>query len=184
MWCVLWYSGSGSFFFPCSLPPPPPSSTWCGITPVMLLTSMGRILLPYIPKTSCDFTTFSQNRQCRKITATIHSKNISLLLLFSFSKKQSFWEYYGSGTKILNDWCKKMTLRGKCIWYTYKSFMWAMYRDQKKWTILAEKQCKGEQWTEVSLYIFWCSKNGNEDHYVIVEPHVKVSLQRTMFSAY
>jgi hypothetical protein len=36
---------------------------------------------------------------------------LTSLSLFS-SQKQWFWEYYGSGPRILNDWCGKMTLQG------------------------------------------------------------------------
>jgi hypothetical protein len=93
---------------------PSPSTlvTWqrWGLTAVKVLTSMGRLQLLCILKTSCDFTT-SQKQWCRPITTTVHLKNITLLSVF-VSQKSSFHEYCKSQPRIPNDWCRKLTFRG------------------------------------------------------------------------
>jgi len=45
-----------------------------------------------------------------QVTATLLSKNITLLLLPH--QKLSFWEYDGSGSRIMIDLVGKMTLQG------------------------------------------------------------------------
>jgi hypothetical protein len=62
---------------------PPTLLTWprWGVTAVTALTNMGRL--------RCDFTTSSQKRYVRLITATIHSKNITLVSVFFLRNNHS-----------------------------------------------------------------------------------------------
>jgi hypothetical protein len=89
----------------------------------------GGLLLLYIPKTSRYF--FLRND---------HSRNI-------VGQDQEFW---------MTD-TVKWHVEEWCIRYNYTLFIWAIYRDQKKWTILAGKRCTWNQWREVLLCI--CKRN-------------------------
>jgi hypothetical protein len=55
------------------------------------------------------------------------------------------------GPRKINDECRKTKVAGKL-------FIWEMYRDQRKWMILAWKQCMREWWIEVSLYLSSCAQ--------------------------
>jgi hypothetical protein len=50
------------------------------------------------------------------------------------------------GTTKNKWWMWEIIIAGKLL-------IWAIYKDQRKWTILVWKQCMWEQWIEVSLYI-------------------------------
>jgi hypothetical protein len=90
---------------------PPTFLTWLrqGITAVTVLTSMGKFTAAVLVKNITCFHYFFSNDSAGR-SATVHSKHMVLLLFFS--QKWSFQEYFGSGPRILNNWCRNMALRG------------------------------------------------------------------------
>jgi hypothetical protein len=74
-----------------------------------VFTSTAKLPLLYIPKTQCEITTFSKKYSAGR--SSVHSKNITLLSLFFF-RNDNYRIYCGSRTRMLNDWCQKMTLQG------------------------------------------------------------------------
>lgn len=52
------------------------------------------------------------NYQCGQVTATVHSRNFTLLLNFCFSPKWSFWEHSRAGPRILNNCCSNTMPQG------------------------------------------------------------------------
>jgi hypothetical protein len=95
------------------------------LTTVVIRT--GRFVLLYIPKTSCYFCHF-------------------------FSCKWLFQEYCGPGLEVLNKLCGKPRSEEQCIWYNSTLFIWMIFQNWMKWTIIVGKRCIQEQWLEVSLY--------------------------------
>jgi hypothetical protein len=66
------------------------------------------------------------NYQCGQVTATVHSKNFTLLLNFSFYPIWSFWEHSRAGPRILNNWLVTHRRKEQCIWYSCTLLMWVM----------------------------------------------------------
>lgn len=103
------------------------------VTMVKVIISIGRLVLPYVPKTSLSFHIWLMHG------ATLRSKNIMLLSFFLSFLKTIIPGILCIRPGILNSWHR--TLWGMMHLTLSHIVLWAVFQKQKKWMIIVGKQC-------------------------------------------
>jgi hypothetical protein len=93
-----------------------------------------------------EISQVNTNYQYRQLTSTLHSNFITSVSLLSTATIMPRILWIRTTDVVKQHLKERYTLHNSTL------FIQVIYWDQKKWTIPAGKQCKEEQWTQMSAY--------------------------------